>query len=251
MARAPAPGPSRRSIPLVADRPRGGAGRGGRRDEAAVLVLLPLARAARTAPALRAALRADQRVEAPQPFVAVELRGRWDRRSPRHGRSAAASGRRAPRACRAARPRPRAATAARPAARARRAAPRSPRGRPLRTTSSGSWPAGSATKRSVRSGPRWGRARSAARTAAFCPAASPSKQQIGAGSSRHSRSSCASVSAVPIGRDRLADPGAVEGDDVHIAFDDDQPLRPCGWPGRRGRGCRACGPCRTAACRAS
>ena len=48
---------------------------------------------------------------------------------------------------------------------------------PARTTSSGSWPAGSATKRRVRSGPRWGRARIAARMAAFCPAQSPSKQQ--------------------------------------------------------------------------
>ena len=49
----------------------------------------------------------------------------------------------------------------------------------------GSWPAGSATNRSVRSGASWGRARIAARTAAFCPAASPSKQQIGCPSSRH------------------------------------------------------------------
>ena len=46
----------------------------------------------------------------------------------------------------------------------------------------------------------------AARTAAFCPAASPSKQQIGAGSSRHMRSSCASVTAVPLGATTSAMP---------------------------------------------
>ena len=60
-------------------------------------------------------------------------------------------------------------------------------------------PAGRVTKPSERPGPTWGSARSAARTAAFCPAASPSKQRIGAAESRQSRPSWPSVSAVPSG----------------------------------------------------
>ena len=52
-----------------------GAGGRGRGDEAAVLVLLPRrARGEAAAAAPRAALRADERVEALEPFVAVELR---------------------------------------------------------------------------------------------------------------------------------------------------------------------------------
>ena len=69
-----------------------------------------------------------------------------------------------------------------------------------------------------------GKARVAARIAAFFPALSPSKHKIGDGSSRHSRSSCASVSAVPLGATTSAIPGAIERDHVHIALDDEQPL---------------------------
>ena len=64
----------------------------------------------------------------------------------------------------------------------------------------------------------------AARIAALRPALSPSKHRIGEGSSRHIRSSWASVTRGAVGRDHFGDAGAVERDHVHIAFDDDQPL---------------------------
>ena len=89
-------------------------------------------------------------------------------------------------------------------------------------TSSGSWPAGSSTKRRVRSGVMWGRARRAARIAAFWPALSPSKQRIGEGSRRHMPLELGLGDRGAVGRDDLGDAGAVEGDHVHIAFDDDQ-----------------------------
>ena len=117
---------------------------------------------------------------------------------------------------------------------------------PARTRSSGSWPGGNSTKR------KCARVRSAegakpAQIAALRPALSPSKHRIGAGSSRHIRSSWASVTAVPLGA-TTCNSGAVERDDVHIAFDDDQ--APGGTArGPAGRDCRACGPCRRAGCR--
>ena len=69
----------------------------------------------------------------------------------------------------------------------------------------GSWPEGSdeaqgALRREV------GQGAQSARTAAFCPAASPSKQQIGWPSRRHMRSSWASVTAVPLGATASAIP---------------------------------------------
>ena len=73
----------------------------------------------------------------------------------------------------------------------------------------------------VRPGARCGSARSSARSAARWPALSPSKQSAGSPPERQSKCSCSSVSAVPHGRDR-GDAGALEGDDVEIAFADDE-----------------------------
>ena len=60
---------------------------------------------------------------------------------------------------------------------------------PARTTSSGSWPAGSSAKRSARSGPSSGSARSISRCAAASPAASPSSATTGSGASFQSAAS--------------------------------------------------------------
>ena len=73
-------------------------------------------------------------------------------------------------------------------------------------------------------------------------AESPSKQKIGAGSSRHMRSSWASVTAVPSGATTSPIPAWSSAIDVHIAFDHDQAARRCGWRDRRGRGCRGVRP---------
>ena len=83
---------------------------------------------------------------------------------------------------------------------ARRPAPRWNAAAPWRRTSvSGSSPPGSAANCSVRSGASSGSASSARAGRRPAPAASPSKHRIGAGESRHSSSSCSSVSAVPSG----------------------------------------------------
>ena len=110
------------------------------------------------------------------------------------------------------------------------------RGRSARIRSSGSCPAGRVTKPSERPGPTWGSARSAARTAAFCPAASPSKQSSGAGESRQSSAELGLGQRGAERRDRLADPGLVERDHVHLALDDDHAASPPGSPARPGRG---------------
>ncbi len=121
--------------------------------------------------------------------------------------------------------------ACRPAIRPRRAARRTPPVRSRLIRSSGSCPAGSVTKPSERPGPTWGSARNAARIAAFWPAESPSKHIKGAGESRQSSASWASVSAVPERRDDLGDAGLVERDDVHLPLDDDHAAVRRGWPG--------------------
>ena len=92
----------------------------------------------------------------------------------------------------------RGATAGRPAARAASSSASNAARPPARTRSSGSWPGGMVTK------PRSGRARHGAARAAPRgppPSVPPHRRRsrAGAGTSRHSRSSCASVSAVPSG----------------------------------------------------
>ena len=72
-------------------------------------------------------------------------------------------------------------------------------------------------------GPMCGRARSAARIAACWPAASPSKQRIGRGDQPPHPLELAFGQCGAERRDRLADPGLVDRDHVHIAFDHDQP----------------------------
>ena len=99
---------------------------------------------------------------------------------------------------------------------------------------------------SVRSGASNGSASSAARAAARLPAASPSKHRIGAGESRHSSSSCSSVSAVPERGDGAADAGLRQGDHVHIAFDHHQRRAASHRLARQDPARRACGAWRTA-----
>ena len=89
------------------------------------------------------------------------------------------------------------------------------------TTSSGSWPGGSDEAQGA-FGAELGQGARGGAEAALLAALSPSKHRIGAGSSRHMRSSWRFGQRGAVGRDRLAEAGAVEGDHVHIAFDDDQ-----------------------------
>ena len=99
-------------------------------------------------------------------------------------------------------------------------------------TSSGSWPAGSSTKRSVRSGRSRGSARVAARIAAFLPGAvaveAEDRRRIEPPQPLELRLGERGA----VGGDDLGDAGAVERDHVHIALDDDQPLG--GAAGRAG-----------------
>ena len=91
-------------------------------------------------------------------------------------------------------------------------------------TSSGSWPGGSSTKRSVRSGRSRGKARVAARIAAFLPGTVAVEAEDRRGIEPPQPLELAFGERGAVGRDHLGDAGAVEGDHVHIAFDDDQPL---------------------------
>ena len=100
----------------------------------------------------------------------------------------------------------RGATGGRRAARGWRAAPPPPPGRRCGPDRRGPGPPAARRSATCGRGARWGRARRAARIAALRPALSPSKQRIGAGSSRHMRSSWASVTAVPLGATTSAMP---------------------------------------------
>ena len=112
-------------------------------------------------------------------------------------------------------------------------------------------PLGQGHEGRLRPGASIGSARWAARSAAFCPAASPSKQ-----SDRHVGDPPQPLE-LRLGQrgaergDRLADPRLRQRDHVHIAFDHDHAVGLARGGRARGRGCRACGPCRRAGCRGS
>ena len=100
---------------------------------------------------------------------------------------------------------------------------------PARTRSSGSWPGGQGDEARASARGRHGAGRAAPR--APPPSARPRRRRSrgsGRRTSRHSSSSCASVSAVPSGATDLGDAGLVERDHVHLPFDDDH----AAWPSR-------------------
>ena len=104
---------------------------------------------------------------------------------------------------------------------------------PALITSSGSWPAGSSTKRSVRSGREQGKgAQVAARIAALRPGAVAVEAEDRRGIEAPQALELGFGERGADGRDDFGDAGAVEGDHVHIAFDDDQ--APGGPAGGRG-----------------